>query len=326
MLSQDVLDDILPEDITQAALCWGGTLARPDPIGKTENLVYACHPGFALRLVSADHRPVKAIQAELEWVYHLRQKNLPVVEVLPSPHHQLWEFFTLGKKHLFYGTAFRWVDGERFDPEKTPHFWSNERLQNLGALMGQLHEDASPLPPAIRQLLHHRPTPLPAYLEIALQHWPKHIHSLKQSFEAVIETVQAKWQAEKRDAQKCGLIHGDLHAGNLIAQGNRLVLFDFDDAHRGWWSQDIAVAFYHLKKNFEALGQTFGSPEQAQVLAGYRNHRNLPPDFETDLAFFITWRSWLLLAFLLARFKTWANFPPLAQQAFNQMVERLSEA
>lgn len=323
MLSQDVLNDIQPEDIIQAALCWGGTLARPDPIGKTENLVYACHPGFALRLVSADHRPVKAIQAELEWVYHLRQKQLPVVEVLPSPHHQLWEFFTLGKKHLFYGTAFRWVDGEHFDPEKTPDFWSKVRLQNLGALMAQLHEDANPLPQSVQRLLHHRPTPLPAFLTTALQHWPEHLSDLKANFKTVITTVQDKWTNEKQDLQRCGLIHGDLHAGNLIAQGDRLVLFDFDDCHQGWWAQDVAVAFYHLQKNFESLHREFGPREQAYVLEGYGQYRELPPDFEQDLEFFIAWRSWLLLAFLLARFKSWDHFPPLAQTAFNKMVERL---
>lgn len=326
MLSQDILDDISLEDIRTAALCWGGSLARPYPVGNTENLVYACHPGFALRLVSADHRPVEAVQAELAWLHYLHQQQLPVVEILPSPHHQLWEFFTLGKTHLFYGSAFRWITGERFDALNTPDFWRPERLKSLGSLLARLHENAQALPPTLKKLTARRPGPFSPYLRTLASHWPEDLLDLEQPFLTVYTQLQEKWQAQQSQPTYTGLIHGDLHAGNLIAQNNRLIAFDFDDAHHGWWTQDIAIVMYYLRRNFEALNQDFAAKHQQILLESYQEHRPLPPDFEEDLALFLRWRDWQLLCFLLARFKTWAQFPPDAQKAYHKILQRLRQA
>lgn len=325
MLSKEVLKDIHRDAINAAALCWGGTLARPDPVGQTENLVYACHPGFALRLVFADHRSVEAVQAELEWIQHLRNHQLPVVEVLPSPHHQLWEFFTFKKKHLFYGTAFRWIEGERFDAVHNPQFWSTQRLQQLGKLCAQLHANARNLSPQLQKRIQHRPGPFPPYLETLSQHWPESITDLKPAFLACYQNLQARWSAEHKNPERCGLIHGDLHAGNLIAQNQRLIAFDFDDCHHGWWTQDLAVIFYYLTRNFSAVGEVFSAQHREQVLSAYTEVLPLPPDFESDLELFLQWRQWLLLCFLWARFEQVEAFPADAQTAYARMVQQLRE-
>lgn len=325
MLSKEVLKDIHRDAINAAALCWGGTLARPEPVGQTENLVYACHPGFALRLVFADHRSVEAVQAELEWIQHLRNQQLPVVEVLPSPHHQLWEFFTFKKKHLFYGTAFRWIDGERFDTVHNPRFWSAQRLQQLGQLCGQLHANARNLSPQLQKRIQHRPGPFPAYLETLSHHWPEAIADLRPTFLKHYQHLQQRWHTEKNDTKRCGLIHGDLHAGNLIAQNQRLIAFDFDDCHHGWWTQDLAVIFYYLTRNFWAVGDVFSAQHREQVLSAYAEVLPLPPDFEADLEVFLQWRQWLLLCFLWARFEQFEAFPADARTAHERIVQQLRE-
>lgn len=320
-----MLKDIQPEAISAAALCWGGTLARPDPVGSTENLVYACHPGFAMRLVFADHRSVEAVQAELEWIQHLRQHQLPVVEVLPSPHHQLWEFFTFKKKHLFYGTAFRWIEGERFDAEHNPHFWTPQRLRQLGQLCAQLHLHARDLPPLLQKRVQYRPGPFPAYLSHFEAHWPADIADLHPAFIRQYHELQQRWHNEQSNPQRCGLIHGDLHAGNLIAQNQRLIAFDFDDCHHGWWTQDLAVICYYLQRNFAAAGQRFTEAHQAQLVSAYTEILALPPDFEADLAVFLQWRQWVLLCFLWARFETLSAFPADAHAAYLKIVQQLRE-
>src|SRR5271154_671527 len=42
-----------------------------------------------------------------------------------------------------------------------------------------------------------------------------------------------------------GMIHADLHDGNLLSDGERLTVIDFDDCAFGWFAYDIAVALYH---------------------------------------------------------------------------------
>ena len=66
-----------------------------------------------------------------------------------------------------------------------------------------------------------------------------------------------------------GLIHADLHAGNVVVHDHRLMVIDFDDAGFGWHSYDIAVAWGHQRAHplFPAMQRAF--------VEGYRRRRAL---------------------------------------------------
>jgi len=42
-----------------------------------------------------------------------------------------------------------------------------------------------------------------------------------------------------------GLIHYDLHPWNMLLEGDRINVFDFDDCLYGWFALDMGVALYH---------------------------------------------------------------------------------
>ena len=65
------------------------------------------------------------------------------------------------------------------------------------------------------------------------------------------------------------MIHADMHPGNVLVDGDRLTVIDFDDAAWGWHAYDIAVALVHQqeRRNSAAL-------ERAYV-AGYRSVRRI---------------------------------------------------
>ena len=65
------------------------------------------------------------------------------------------------------------------------------------------------------------------------------------------------------------LIHADMHPGNVLVDGERLTVIDFDDAAWGWHAYDIAVALVHQQDDphYPAL-------ERAYV-SGYRSVRPL---------------------------------------------------
>jgi len=65
-----------------------------------------------------------------------------------------------------------------------------------------------------------------------------------------------------------GLIHGDLHHGNILFdRGKNIRLIDFDDAGFGWYLYDIASLLFEYKDHpeFETLSEGF--------LRGYRKQR-----------------------------------------------------
>ncbi|MFI4973637.1 MAG: phosphotransferase enzyme family protein [Caulobacterales bacterium] len=75
-----------------------------------------------------------------------------------------------------------------------------------------------------------------------------------------------------RDPSIYGVIHADLHPGNLLVEGDRLTVIDFDDAGFGWRLYDIAVAlFYHqASPHFTAVRDAF--------VRGYRTKREIGDD------------------------------------------------
>lgn len=71
------------------------------------------------------------------------------------------------------------------------------------------------------------------------------------------------------DGDKFGIIHADLHTGNVHFHGESLTLFDFDHCAYGWRAYDLAIAHGMPKAHRDA------------VFAGY-NSRRVLGDVERD--------------------------------------------
>lgn len=97
------------------------------------------------------------------------------------------------------------------------------------------------------------------------------------------------------DRSVFGLIHADLHPGNVLVSGDRLTVIDFDDAAFGWHAYDLAVAIFHLQPepNF-ALAQ-------AALLAGYRSARALNAETEALIPMFLLIRGLFVIGWLTQR-------------------------
>jgi Ser/Thr protein kinase RdoA (MazF antagonist) len=71
-----------------------------------------------------------------------------------------------------------------------------------------------------------------------------------------------------RDPSTFGMIHADLHDGNLLVGGDGLTVIDFDDCAFGWHVYDIAVGLWHQQQSprFETIQDAF--------VRGYRTRRD----------------------------------------------------
>jgi Ser/Thr protein kinase RdoA (MazF antagonist) len=92
-----------------------------------------------------------------------------------------------------------------------------------------------------------------------------------------------------------GLIHADLHPGNVLVGPGGLTVIDFDDAGFGWHVYDMAVALYYVanRPDFPTL--------RAAFLSGYSAVRDLPPHTEDLLPMFLLIRSLALIGWLHQR-------------------------
>lgn len=88
-----------------------------------------------------------------------------------------------------------------------------------------------------------------------------------------------------RDAANFGLIHADLHQGNVLFDRDEIHLIDFDDLGYGFWLYDFAAALC-----YQVDRQEYSEVRDA-LLNGYVKVRPLPPGTEELLPAFIRLRA-----------------------------------
>jgi Ser/Thr protein kinase RdoA (MazF antagonist) len=81
------------------------------------------------------------------------------------------------------------------------------------------------------------------------------------------DRIRAALERFGRDPATYSMIHADLHTGNLLLDGDRLTVIDFDDSGFGWHQYDVAVALFGsmTSADYPALERAF--------VGGYRGTR-----------------------------------------------------
>ena len=93
------------------------------------------------------------------------------------------------------------------------------------------------------------------------------------------------------DARTYSLIHADLHFGNVLVDGDRLAVIDFDDSGFGWHQYELAVVLAgHPTERFDVNFES--------LLRGYRRVRALPDQDAALVPMFVVvralaWLGWI---------------------------------
>jgi Ser/Thr protein kinase RdoA (MazF antagonist) len=105
-------------------------------------------------------------------------------------------------------------------------------------------------------------------------------------------------EALPRSDDRYGVVHNDLHAHNLLVEGDRLTVIDFDVCARHWFTAEIATALFSVLWAAPAESQTALAEASRAFLGpfleGYACEAPLPPDWELDLPLFLRYRERLL--------------------------------
>ena len=108
-----------------------------------------------------------------------------------------------------------------------------------------------------------------------------------------------------------GMIHADLHLGNLMSDGNELTVIDFDDSGYGWFAHELAVALHPV------LDEPWENDAKQALLRGYRAVHELSDEEEALIDTFLTVRCLMLIGWLNDRreLPVFEYFDDLAAQA-----------
>lgn len=258
---------------------------------------------YVLRTSLAGWRLLPHLEAEAVFLRMLREETELIV---PRPVAMREGSFVTtatapghpGPRHC---VLFEWMDGQFFRRRLTP-----SGLRRVGRFTAALHNYAE----AEHERLAALPRPsvqwerragldgdMARLMDEAFARGQALLPPERQAlFRAARARIEAVMSELGQGPDVYGLIHGDLHQGNVLHYQGEVRAIDFDDGGWGHYLYDLAVTQRYLGDG-EA-----GAARRAAHLEGYRELRPLSPEHEALLPVFTAARDLLLGCYFASRF------------------------
>jgi Ser/Thr protein kinase RdoA (MazF antagonist) len=265
-------------------------------------------PASELELVLRVHRvgyssPAE-IRSELAWIEALRHEGVveTAVPVAGSDGELLQTLASPAGEPARHAVAFSRLPGAAPDPAGDAVRW----FERLGELSARMHAHARTW---VRPADFRRKRWDLAAMVGPHAFWGSWRAAIDLSAAGAAVIEQALAQVEARLAvfgtapDRFGLVHADLHLGNLLAHEQQLRIIDFDDCGFSWYLYDFAtaVSFIEHQPNVPELA--------AAWLGGYRRSASLSAQELAEIPTFVILRRILLSAWIASHREV-----PMAQQ------------
>lgn len=269
--------------------------ARVELLSLSENAIFLVSDADGRRLVLRVHRPgyhtAAEIRSELAWIAAIRaETTIATPAPLPAADGEPIRRLRVGDDALPV-VAFEYVGGaEPARADKLP-----ATFRALGAIAARLHQHARGWRrPAgfVRKTWDFARTLGERAVWGDWRAGPGLDRSGTTLLERAVGTLRLRLERLGTEPDRFGLIHADLRLSNLLADGGRLTVIDFDDCGFGWFAYDFAaaVSFFEDDPAVPAL--------LAAWLDGYRAIAPFARAAEAEIPAFIMLRRLLLLAWI----------------------------
>ncbi|MFK7734035.1 MAG: phosphotransferase enzyme family protein [Pseudomonadales bacterium] len=285
---------------------------------------------FALRIHRYEYHTDAELRSELQWMKALAQAGVLVPELVPTIDDAPFVVLQAGgvpePRQI---DVFEWVDGEQLGAVEES-MKGDEALINvyrtIGSLMARLHNQAVDwaLPADFARhewnidgLVGEQPFWGPFW---ELETLGSEQRALLLEARDVVYRDLTAYQEDAENAARYSMIHADCVAENVMVDGEKVRLIDFDDAGFGWHLFDIATALY-----FEIDEDHFSDARDA-LIDGYRDKRSLPQSQVDALPLFFLARSFTYLGWVHTRSETQTAkelTPMLVEMACKRIQEYL---
>jgi Ser/Thr protein kinase RdoA (MazF antagonist) len=206
---------------------------------------------FALRLHRSGYNTLGELLSERMWTRALREAGIQTPEDMTAPDGASFVAVGSGDETARLAGLTRWIHGDllatRIERAAGPGD-TLEALRGLGALTARLHDQTRAWRPPegfSRRSLEVETLLAPTSTWGCFWRHPRLSRADQRHLAAAARTLVRRISACERTIDTFGLIHADLHPGNVIVQDEGPTVIDFDDAGFGWRLYDIAAALFH---------------------------------------------------------------------------------
>ena len=297
--------------------------AKARLINVSENATYLVEaPGgykSILRVHRENYHSHRAIECELAWL-----EALDAEKVVTTPGYYIGkngdpiqQARVEGLADPRYMVLFHFVDGEA--PDESGDM--SDGYEELGAIAARCHEhvlrwqkpdDFERLTWDVDAVFGDAPT---------WGDWrdaPEVDESVKPTLEKVEATIRARLDAFGKSPDRFNLIHADMRLANLLVDGKRTRLIDFDDCGWGWFLYDFAAAISFIEDDPRI-------PDlKSAWVRGYRSVRAMSAEEEAEIDTFVMLRRMALLAWIGSHIE--APEPQELAPGFAATTARLGQA
>lgn len=256
-------------------------------IGNHQNYVFRANlqdRTIFIRITHESHRNKQLIQAEIEWIQYLSTNGILVAKPVFSKNDLLIETVVYDND-TFFIVAFEEAIGKGIGQ----YPWSTDNVELLGRLTAKMHilsKNYIPTNSCKRFVWYEN-----NYISRAGEYLPNGHLKVLDALNDLIEQIHKL----PKDMDSYGLIHGDMVACNYHVDGDKITLFDFDEASYCWFINDIAIQLFYESLTCRGELDFEGSQLSAtHFLKGYCENKVLGSFWLKQIPLFIKLREIIL--------------------------------
>lgn len=288
--------------VRRAASAWRLEATEVTLVSHAENLVYrvntASGESVALRLHRPGYHTLPELRSEQMWTSALNRAGIQVPVGRALADGEYYREVVLPQGERRYAGVVEWLEGvplwDLVESESDTEVLAGH-YRTVGGLAARIHNQAAAWTTPAGFGRHHLDADgfmgehpfwgpfwdLPE-LTVAQR------DLIQRTRHYIYETLTAL----DRSPDHYSMIHADLHAGNLLVDGARVTVIDFDDAGFGWHIYEMAVTLFYV------TNQPVGPLLRDAFVEGYRSARALTDETLALLPVFDLVRALALLGWI----------------------------
>jgi Ser/Thr protein kinase RdoA (MazF antagonist) len=278
------------------------SVASIDFLAHIENTTFRVQSRTGTRYLLRVHRPgyhsKEAITDELRWLEHLagRTSFAAPVPVRSKGGALVEEGEAEGVATPRCCTLMRWIDGRFSYQADTKQFFV------LGHATAELHASRNQLRLPRRRYWDSDGLvgikPKLGSVESIEGASPRQQRIISEARRLIHRTLK---QFEAKFPERLGVIHADLHFGNVLFQGKRLAMIDFDDCGYGFFGYDLAVTLLSIRGRLKRKRIRKTEAYTDALISGYTSLASWDREWDRVVQYLMGARKVAMLGWLQSR-------------------------